>query len=329
MGLIRFIVIALSAAVIVDARCSLLAILKLARSGSTWLASLLEDEFALTHEIIRVADKISGAAAEKRLLQALGENQSFTLNPKNAPRIDYHRFARKATAALGELGVVVIDFSRCNSMKHAVSYLRTREITRVCGSVQSKHCNLTALAKPNISITSLRNAFACMSERRRLIERAIREMGLPTLKVTYEDLQRDAEGTLRAIKAHAGCPEPAAKSTLELSPPRGRHAQLNVTRARTAKNVTKTGTESLRDALRNSDELANWLRATHKPCLLKQFDQKDGVCLRCPNPWPEEGCDQGMFERDGGFGAPALHPMALEKKNKKRPAQWPKAKSRS
>ena len=265
------------------------AVFKTARSGSTWFASLLQSTLHLTmdHEIVHyheveklVAFLASepgwaiGSSLTAKMRAQLLQGGSLTVNPKNTPCVNW------TNVVAGVPRVHVVAFERCNTVKHAISYLRTPAVAKACGGVKSKNCT-TKPAPQAFNASEFRNAIVCAYERSALAQHAAASTGLPVNNVTYESLQRDQVGVLTRF-ARAGL------------------GSLTSRRALTA----KTGSDDVSSLVLNPGELRKVLEL--HPCLLEQWDDlAAGRCLRCPNPWPEVKCDRQRFQQYA-LKAPAL-----------------------
>ena len=267
------------------------AVFKTARSGSTWFASLLVSMLSLKlqHEVIRSSYCLQGEQAEHLMRGRLLAGKSFSINPKNAPCVNYSRVVAEVAKAR------VILFERCNTVKHAISYLRRPLVVAQCSGVK-KACNGSGIPEPQtFRLKDVKNAIVCTYERAELARRAAFGTGLRVHTVTYESLQRDQQEVIGAIR--------------EIVSPRGEGPvwgpNTSVALADEGLRLRKTGSDSLWQLLRNADEVRDYLR-TQSKCLLGQMeDMRGGICTRCENPWPKRTCDRVWF-RQYGYDAPAL-----------------------
>jgi len=269
------------------------AVFKTARSGSTWFASLLQLTLHLTmdHEIVHSGEVKEaflasepgwaiGSSLTAKMRAQLLQGGSLTVNPKNTPCVNW------TNVVAGVPRVHVVAFERCNTVKHAISYLRTPAVAKACGGVKSKNCT-TKPAPQAFNASEFRNAIVCAYERSALAQHAAASTGLPVNNVTYESLQRDQVGVLTRF-ARAGLGSLSSRRTL----------------------TAKTGSDDVSSLVLNPGELRKVLEL--HPCLLEQWDDLDaGRCLRCPNPWPEVKCERQRFQRYA-FGAPALSLEGLQ-----------------
>ena len=258
------------------------AVFKTARSGSTWLATLLRSQMRLAvhDEIIHASSGESTPTLEltTKMRAKLLRGESFTVNPKNTPCVNYTDVVASVP------GVRVVAFERCNTIKHALSYLRTPAVANACGGVKSRNCK-TLPAVEAFTPFEFRNAIVCTYERSALARHAAASTGLPVHEVIYESLQRDVSAELNRLSPFLLTGRLGGKPRRKL--------------------VSKTGSDNVSSLLLNPRELRGMLAPYS--CLLELFEDTDsGRCLRCPNPWPDVACDREQFEKYA-FSAPALH----------------------
>ena len=247
--------------------------LKTARSGSTWMSSLLEPMVRgqYKREFVHLGETPSTAAAlEKRMVSWLLAGDSFGINVKNTPCVDYRKVLLMAQAARPR----TLLFERCNVVKHAVSYMRVHLVSEACGGPHSKPGGCTVLQPHPVDLDLLRNTLACTFHRARLARNAFGSAPGPKLAIAYESLQRDVGGTLASLSAFLGTMPAAPRE----------------------KGPSKSGSDDLSVVVSNAAQVSAWLAANGSECLHAQFEERGSQCTPCPSPWPaEERCDQELF----------------------------------
>lgn len=153
-------------------------LLKAARSGSTWVGSILQE---VSHRPFYLEARGPPAALQMELvLSGVG----FSTNPvgTNATRHDWAAFGR---AVVGRAALVVLH--RANVVKHAVSFLRVPQAHSECGGVKSAGC--MALQPSAINMWQLQEVLQCVYLHDHVLDTLFEQVtatGVPGLALTYE-----------------------------------------------------------------------------------------------------------------------------------------------
>jgi hypothetical protein len=153
-------------------------LLKAARSGSTWVGSILQE---VSHRPFYLEARGPPAALQMELvLSGVG----FSTNPvgTNATRHDWAAFGR---AVVGRAALVVLH--RANVAKHAISFLRVEQAHSECGGVKSAGC--MALQPSAINMWQLQEVLQCVYLHDHVLDTLFEQVtatGVPGLALTYE-----------------------------------------------------------------------------------------------------------------------------------------------
>lgn len=261
-------------------------LLKTARSGSSWLAALLASIIGpMKSELVHWAKPSEARELENRMAARLLGHSSFSINVKNTPCVNYSHVTWLAQAAQAKPRTLLLE--RCNVVKHAISYMRSHLVAALCGGVHPKP-NCSVLEPHALDLDRFRNALICTYHRSRLARLAYDSVTTLRTTVVYEDLQRDEARTLATLREFVGAsPTPAPRLEVSVSP----------TELRDGVPVVKSGSDDLRAVVTNSAQVLSWLSLQPRgACLAAQFEERGARCTPCTNPWPEESCDQVLFD---------------------------------
>ena len=277
-------------------------LLKAARSGSTWVGSILQE---VSHRPFYLEARGPPAALQMELvLSGVG----FSTNPvgTNATRHDWAAFGR---AVVGRAALVVLH--RANVVKHAVSFLRVPQAHTECGGVKSAGC--MALQPSAINMWQLQEVLQCVYLHDHVLDTLFEQVtatGVPGLALTYEvntalpdtctrtrtpgllrmhtvhppcactiqELQADPQRTSARLARLLRVPQSASR------PSPKRRLGLVSSKAWPNDAPTKTGTDDVSRVLTNFEEVAVWLR-NRSGCLEQQLRSKSHEAPTCTNPW--------------------------------------------
>ena len=209
----------------------------------------------------------------------------FTVNPVKV-ELDYSRLARQRPTAH------VVCFVRSNIVKAVVSAVRGQLTLAKCGAN-----NLRSGDKCGISPTL---AYPAARFRRELYERLVLErtfmelvygLGRPVYEVLYEDLQRDADGTVKGLLEHFGLPGAEAlgqQRAAEAATASSSSSSSSSSSASTGNDGwVKRTSDDLRATVENFDELLGVLqREVRSPCLSRMLSTATAGVSFPPCPLP-------------------------------------------
>lgn len=131
-------------------------LLKAARSGSTWVGSVLQE---VSHRPFYLELRGAPSALQLEFVRA---GVGFSTNPigTNATRYDWAAFGR---AIVDRAALVVLH--RTNVVKHAISFLRVPQAHSECGGVKSAGCTALLAAQRCRRVAAARGTPVCLLAR--------------------------------------------------------------------------------------------------------------------------------------------------------------------
>lgn len=218
-------------------------ILFIERDGSTYLTSLLtaHPDIQGVYERLAVLKQQGASAAEQ-----LGWARSF-LQPPLVGRAAAIGFKTKLVDVLDQAGFArllqekrcrIIQMQRRNHVKAVVSRINARRLHEASGN-WNLYKESDRMPPSAMDLGEFDQYLQERAQADQELNAYVQRLGLPTLKLVYEDLLRDREATLRSVFSFL----------------RVRYIALT---AKTLKNTS----DDLRDAILNFDELKNHYQGT-------------------------------------------------------------------
>jgi len=268
-------------------------VLKLATSGSTWFASLLDECVGVEARPEVITGKGVGAP-ESTQVNSLRRALTFkrdantdvalaTQNAKNLPRPDVYRAVVDATDAR------LVVYQRTNLVKHAIGIWRGRQLEHAPGcatknvkAARAKQVAACALPEANVTLPlgKFVESLVTASYANGVLAGVASATGLEYYVVTYEGLMVDRRKELTGLFDYLGKPGvvyPRAKTKPD-------------------KYLKATG-DDLRELLSSESFAAieRWLERA-APCLLPALrDPTPGVMAPCPVGWEYSAAELEAF----------------------------------
>ena len=323
-------------------------LIKMERSGSTWLGKLLQ---SLTSRNFELELGNAGQQSITPFVQAAEEGTGFSLSVSH---IDYstevlsnltQAWQAHGAALAGRAAVIVLH--RRNLVKHAVATLRwdvIGECNRAHGKAgcswprQLDNCKSelrACMSQPHaLRPAALQPALQCLFRMETNLDAVAEAIasatGVPALSVEYEDLQVNFPQVLERIRAHlhigGRMPSPqgveqglalAGQRLGMLSPDDGPIRRR--TKSRAATSSAKETHDDLHHALSNFDSIRQWLDG-HSSCLAQQLDQLVAThpVPRCACPWE----NKSLARLECGFRSDGARGRRWWRKRRQRPSSW-------
>ena len=284
-------------------------LVKLPRTGSSWLATVLTGVVDERHGAFEVEVGVGKSTPLNALSKKLRNGQSFSMEPMAAKCLDYGAVLGNASAARP----LLLFLYRCNVPKLAISNAFSWELKRkrkACptpdaGDACAENWPYGKQFPKHIDLSWFKNQIVCSRARTRMLH-AVAEGVDPAAErraVSFEALQADEAAVVSALSAAVSCdgaPPPP--------PPRRRRLHCGVATEIHKKNdaeepwkdpCVKTVPDDLRALVSNFEEVADFLGAA-SPCLRAQFEEPGTSCSECADDyWRHAVCHEDTFRRIG------------------------------
>ena len=277
-------------------------LVKSARSGSTWLSSILQNVTMQPFSL-----EVGGPPLTSKTLHLLlnGNGYSMQTDPWSSEqmkqKLDHVKlsWSHNAKALAGRIAVIVL--TRRNTVKHAIAAMRFRlyQFCKAIGTDVEKGrlaiANDTDVEKEilacntqprSLNLSALKTSIWCEFE----LDRELSDIanvianatGAPLLALDYEEMQVQFTQVLQRIRAHLGIHAPVSGvHNRALHPVKSGDLVLAGEHKKTSNDVGAL--------ISNREEVLEWV-ASQSSCLAQQFLEINPTFpqLPCPNPWANE-----------------------------------------